>query len=200
MYGQGPWLSSLVWLAVPEQTKHMTDMDNKCTCSLVATKILLLCTDPIPLLFLLKICLSLKEPFLQASVVWWATFRVCMRSTLMIFAISICAHAHAWWAHGQRIWTRHTRTHTYIHKYSDFLVCVGLAPIMLRNQWKQLMWTIHTYCMQCNPCRLHTQETTKMHQKSQKWPKIIQSTKQKHKNLKVGYLSAKKLFCPQQQT
>ena len=128
MYGQGPWLSSLVWLAVPEQTKHMTDMDNKCTCSLVATKILLLCTDPIPLLFLLKICLSLKEPFLQASVVWWATFRVCMRSTLMIFAISICAHAHAWWAHGQRIWTRHTRTHTYIHtyihKYSDFLVWV----------------------------------------------------------------------------
>ena len=83
---------------------------------------------------LLWICLSL-EPFLQASVVWWATFRVNTRSMLTIFTVScINCIVRMRDEHTDNVslhtYVLYTHSHTYIHKYSDFLVCmiyVGLA-------------------------------------------------------------------------
>ena len=52
-----------------------------------------------------------KEPFLQVSVVWWAIFRVSIRSMLTIFTVSIRTHMHVWWVRGRCI---RTYVHTYI--------------------------------------------------------------------------------------
>ena len=112
--------------------------------SLVTTKRCSFCLlDSLPLPFLVsfrsalashglgtRLHVDLVEPQRAlASVVWWATFRVCTRSMLIILTVSIDAHTHACWARGRRIKTYIlTYTHTYmyihVHKYNNFLVWV----------------------------------------------------------------------------
>ena len=90
------------------------------------------CLKSAPYLCLLsKSLLSLLLSAQCCSVLsfeWWAKIRVSMRPTLKIFTELQYVHAHSvCWTHGRRI---ATHIHTYIHRYSDFLVwviSVGLA-------------------------------------------------------------------------
>ena len=91
---------------------------------------MLLQKDPLPFLFLDCSSLDLLEPHrVLASVVLvrLATFRVSTRSTLTIFTVSICAHAHA------RVRDEHVddvslHTYTYVHGGGGIRVVVEIGP------------------------------------------------------------------------